>query len=255
MNRLVIAMLATVSLLSLGCPQPTGCNSSTCQGCCDQRGACQMGVSASSCGARGMLCTECGAGLVCSSGACLFAGSGGGSTGTGGGISGGGSAAGGGIAMINQELVSGSRLRAINFVGGDGSRAPAVFWDSQLNTVCTASALVGAPPRCFPGLLVTPLVPNFGDAACTQPILGTLAQTQIEEAYTSAGLSPQVYGLTSTTMDGGAVVTFHTVARATARYLQSGTSCTPAGSAGINMWVSTGTVPVTTFLAMPMVRE
>lgn len=177
MNHLVLVVLAAVSLVTLGCPQPTGCNSSTCQGCCDQRGACQVGTSQTSCGARGMLCTECGAGLTCSTGACVFGSSGGGASGTGGGFVAAGGSAGGGVARLDQELVSGSRLRAINFVGGDGSRAPAVFWDNQLNTVCAASAASGPTPRCFPALLLTPLVPNFGDPACTQQIFGNLLTT------------------------------------------------------------------------------
>lgn len=202
-----------------------------------------------------MLCTECGAGLTCSTGACVFGSSGGGASGTGGGFVAAGGNASGGVARLDQDLVSGSRLRAINFVGGDGSRAPAVFWDNQLNTVCAASAVSGPTPRCFPALLMTTLVPNFGDPACTQQIFGNLLTTLPGEPYVAAGLpSPQIYGVTATTVDGGAVTTFHTLVPATARYLQSGANCT-AGTLGPNMYVSSGVVPVTSFLAMPMVRE
>jgi hypothetical protein len=104
-------------------------------------------------------------------------------------------------------------------------------------------------------LLMTPLFPNYGDSACTQQVFGNLLTTPPGEPYVAAGLpSPQLYGVSSTTVDGGVVTTFHTLIPATARYVQSGTNCT-AGSLGTNMYVSSGVVPVTTFLAMPMVRE
>lgn len=62
---------------------------------------------------------------------------------------------GGGVARVNQELVSGTRLRAINLVGGDGSRrSTQVFWDNQLQFYCSvpdptaSSADARRPPEC-----------------------------------------------------------------------------------------------------------
>src|SRR5258706_3404271 len=112
-------------------------------GCCDSSGVCQLGQSAASCGASGAQCTPCGAGLTCTLGVCVpGGGSGGGSSGTGGGSSGNG----GGFTpgTGKSELLSGTRLRAINLIGQDGSKAPysvygysGFFWDTQLSTYCS----------------------------------------------------------------------------------------------------------------------
>jgi hypothetical protein len=43
------------------------------------------------------------------------------------------------VGTTGQELVSGTRLRAVSFVGADGSKAPVftgAFWDVQLETLC-----------------------------------------------------------------------------------------------------------------------
>lgn len=229
-----------------------------------------MGISTSTCGAHGALCTECGLGLSCSTtGACVFS-SGGGVSGTGGGtVSGGGNSGGGvatgggfvtggGVGRIDQELVSGTRLRALNYVGADGSRAPLGFWDNQLDTVCQAAlAYFGGPPRCQPVITYPQTQSAFADSACTIPIFSYQTTSTVLGVgpYLAAGLPmPRFYGASSVVGDGGVSLTFHTLAPATAWFNKSGTTCT-AAPIPAPAYVSTGVVPISTFAELSVVRE
>lgn len=266
MKTFMLAVLAGAGLLTglAGCPQPTGCNATTCQGCCDQRGVCQMGVSTTSCGARGMLCTECGVGLSCSSGACAFS-AGGGVSGTGGGgassIGGGsggggvglGGGVGGGLGRIDQELVSGSRLRAVNYLGSDGSRAPAFFWDTQLNTVCSPG-MANGQAACLPLRLAQtlPTVGLFSDPSCQQSLFIDFGSAQLFSDLPQS----QVFGSDTSTSDAG-LVTFHDVTPITTFYGRaSDGGCVVTTNAAVRSpYRSTGVVPLSSFAAMPRVRE
>ncbi|MFZ5470003.1 MAG: hypothetical protein ACOZIN_11260 [Myxococcota bacterium] len=67
-----LAAVALVCLSALGC-SGTGkdrCDPSTCQGCCDSTGQCQLGTSTSACGAQGAQCAACAASDVCTGGTC-----------------------------------------------------------------------------------------------------------------------------------------------------------------------------------------
>jgi len=133
-----------LGLLLLGCPNmpnqqppPTGCGPSSCTGCCDRDGVCQVGLATGACGKEGAQCTPCGMGLSCNAGVCSSSGGTGGGSSTG---TGGGSATGGSTGTLGQELVSGTRLRAIYHHGPDGSRSALqlnVFWDTMLNAYCS----------------------------------------------------------------------------------------------------------------------
>ncbi len=208
--------------------------------------------------------------MTCSNSTCqLSFGSGGGVSGTGGGLSGtgggssngggqaGGFATAGGFVRIDQELVSGSRLRAINLVGPDGSRAPLMFWDTQLNTVCNPSLFYG-DPHCFPAVSFPLMEGSFADSACTQQLYGyasTLPGLGPEQ-YVAAGLpSPRVYGYQAVSIDGGSYnFSFVSLSPATARFTKSGTTCTPATITG-QVYLSTGTVANSAFAPMSVVRE
>lgn len=113
-------------------------------------------------------------------------GAGGGSTS---GQGGGGGGSGGGVSR--QDLVSGSRLKAVIWKGADGSAAPAMtrtggyqiplslFWDTQLQTYCTPGVLVeGAPAtgRCLPPPGTNYEVGFFSDAACTHQLMERFVQ-------------------------------------------------------------------------------
>lgn len=84
------------------------CNTSTCTGCCDGMGKCQLGNANSACGTKGGACTTCGLGSVCMFGGMCsgntnntgggFATTGGGNATGGGFATGGGNATGGGFA-------------------------------------------------------------------------------------------------------------------------------------------------------------
>src|SRR5688500_10229484 len=133
----LFALLLCVTACPAAPPSANPCNTNNCDGCCDSSGACQLGESPAACGTNGAACIPCGAGLSCQSKKCSGAGGGSAGGGSGGGSAGGGAGggSGGGSAVVNQELVSGTRLRALTFVGGDGSRASqGSFWDNQLNT-------------------------------------------------------------------------------------------------------------------------
>ena len=82
--------------LTPGCG-PAKCSPSTCSGCCDTAGKCQLGTTAEACGQPGNTCQACFIGQVCSSGLCGTTGLGGGSGGgdVGGGTGGSGGSGGG----------------------------------------------------------------------------------------------------------------------------------------------------------------
>jgi hypothetical protein len=102
MNTSRMWMLAAVSavtmvvvpLASCGAPKPK-CNTTTCFGCCDDKGECQAGTSTAACGNNANVCTACQFGSICNFGACSAGNSGGGSGGGTGGGSGGGTTGGG----------------------------------------------------------------------------------------------------------------------------------------------------------------
>lgn len=183
MRAIVLVVLATA-----GCPAPSvaPCSATTCAGCCSLEGRCELGQSETQCGRFGAACTVCGVGLECSTGMCsAIIGSGGGTAATGGGTSVSGGGTGGGTVIVGrseQELVSGSRLRAIHIAGADGSKAPAglwggLFWDNLRQEYCVPTS--GAVPVvCGPiavslsaviadgGTVYSP----YADAACTRPL-------------------------------------------------------------------------------------
>ncbi|MGV3620194.1 MAG: TolB family protein, partial [Archangium sp.] len=96
---LVFAALSLTTLLVSCGPTKAECEASTCNGCCDASGTCQVGNSNFSCGSAGAQCMQCNFGNVCLGGQCLpssVSGGGSGSTGGGAGSTGGGAATGGG---------------------------------------------------------------------------------------------------------------------------------------------------------------
>jgi hypothetical protein len=97
MNRFFLA--AAVALGVSGCSSVVGseCNPTTCGGCCDSAGKCQMGTRSAECGSNGASCVACTPTEVCN-GACTGVGqigSGGSPAGTGGDNAGAGGAASG----------------------------------------------------------------------------------------------------------------------------------------------------------------
>ncbi|MBL9039260.1 MAG: HmuY family protein [Archangium sp.] len=93
-----IALGALVAM-SPACGQARApCNATTCSGCCDASGACQLGNTTTACGSVAASCKACEFGQVCSLGLCQAAVATGGGAGgsTGGGSTGGGTGGGGG---------------------------------------------------------------------------------------------------------------------------------------------------------------
>ncbi|MER2563651.1 MAG: hypothetical protein ABTQ32_23175, partial [Myxococcaceae bacterium] len=85
MTGFVVGMLASAGSSCGGQPP---CNATTCTGCCDGTGKCQLGNSNTACGARAQACTSCGLGQTCMFGGTCSSntGTGGGATGVGGGF-------------------------------------------------------------------------------------------------------------------------------------------------------------------------
>lgn len=63
---------------------------------------------------------------------------------------------------------SGSRLKARTLAGADGSRSPAGWYDSELETECTWAKDEAGQQRCMP---VGPLTFLYADSACTVPVV------------------------------------------------------------------------------------
>ncbi len=85
--------MVVVPLASCGAPKAK-CNTTTCFGCCDDKGECQAGTSTAACGNNAGVCAACQFGSICNFGACSAGSSGGGFGGGTGGGSGGGSGGG-----------------------------------------------------------------------------------------------------------------------------------------------------------------
>ena len=187
------------------------CDPSSCGGCCSADGRCVAGSANDACGKAGGACVDCfSRGQQCFLSACTNGVSGGGSGGTGGGSSGGGAGggSGGGVTTLNQELVSGSRLRAIHLVGADGSKAPwygpgPVFWDSQLETICQPSgygiqnlAAAANGGLCFPSAYSLEYI-VYSDSNCRTP----LGQNPVQSLFLGRTLKNYLY---KSLPDGGA---------------------------------------------------
>ena len=94
---LVVSFLAlTQSACSCFKPVAENCSASSCTGCCNAAGTCEVGSAASACGSTGAACQRCLTGTQCLLGLCAVPSSGGGGGGGGGGSGGGGGALGGG---------------------------------------------------------------------------------------------------------------------------------------------------------------
>jgi hypothetical protein len=190
---------------------------------------------------------------------------------------GGGTGSGGGIGTHQQEVVSGSRLKAIHLTGDDGSRMSSVnaFYDTQLQLYCSvsyppglSSPLVWPLPaeRCFPLFLLSERTNCFTDTVC---------QTRCPPFVTSSNgfsftIDAALYGhLLPIYYDGGvgsryavlgdggwALVSGLTTQETPEYYLQPDAGCR------FNTNVSSGTVaatvtpvPITTFVAFTPNRD
>ncbi len=69
--------------------------------------------------------------------------------------------------MVGGGYESGSRLKVRTLIGEDGSRQPAGWYDTQLETECSWRTASDGQTRCLP--IAIPTI-YFADAACMQPI-------------------------------------------------------------------------------------
>lgn len=98
MRNVILALSVSFAcgVLFAACGASNKCNQSTCaSGCCDASGACKSANNLT-CGTAGSICTACGLGQTCFSGACTGGTAGGQGGGSGGGQGGGTSGGGGG---------------------------------------------------------------------------------------------------------------------------------------------------------------
>jgi hypothetical protein len=114
-----------------------------------------------------------------------------------------GGGAGGGAALgtADNDLVSGSRLKAVRLRGSDGALIPSaglgwMLWDSQLSDYCSPTSASSVNGRLLTGsdgptYCVPPALPEgqyFADRACSTPLAGGMFT-----AYASAmtlGIAP-----------------------------------------------------------------
>ncbi|MBL8934292.1 MAG: hypothetical protein JNM69_07055, partial [Archangium sp.] len=83
MRSFTFPLFASAALLLMtACPTKPPC-ATTCTGCCDSSGVCQLGSQSNACGKSGAVCKSCSVTESCSFGSCMssFAGTGGGSSG------------------------------------------------------------------------------------------------------------------------------------------------------------------------------
>jgi len=91
----LVVGLATGAVLAVACGTPSHTCPSSCTGCCDTTGTCQLGTMNTACGSSAQLCISCQPSTHCSVGLCVPDGTGGSTGGgTGGGSTGGGTGGG-----------------------------------------------------------------------------------------------------------------------------------------------------------------
>ncbi|MBL8951614.1 MAG: hypothetical protein JNK82_12605 [Myxococcaceae bacterium] len=96
MRLLLLVISIAISISVSACSGGPKCDASTCSGCCDFAGVCQIGTSDTQCGIGGASCTPCTALQRCQASACVAtSGAGGGSGANAGGSAGSGTNAGG----------------------------------------------------------------------------------------------------------------------------------------------------------------
>ncbi len=91
------------------------------------------------------------------------------------------------------QPTSGTRLKAQWYVGSDGSKAQAGWYDSQLQVNCGFETASDGTTRCLPqptpfaATAAEPVVAATGvyyaDSACTEPVAGAYAACQPQYAY------------------------------------------------------------------------
>ncbi|MDP1828439.1 MAG: hypothetical protein Q8L48_34545 [Archangium sp.] len=139
-SLVLVVVVSSLSLL-VACGAPKAkCDAVICPaGCCDAQGSCMPGTLPSACGVSGgFSCQVCAQGLLCSAGACVSPGTGGGS---GGGASGGG--AGGGTGGGATGGSGGGSTGGGGGSGGGGGGALVIC--SALGTSCSCP---DAGPSC-----------------------------------------------------------------------------------------------------------
>jgi hypothetical protein len=264
MRRHALFLFFALSTACAGATGPGRCSSSNCAGCCDERGTCQVGTTASACGAHGSQCGRCGLGLICTQAQCAPPSA---SVNTGGGPTGPGPHGGGTTSSrVLQELTSGSRLRAIHLAGTDGSRAPlawglnvsAIFWDSQLSLYCTPVAQGVSAPLCEPlGLGYTEESDAYADSRCTIHTATANDPADLNASLRAAGLP------TSTVThlrryDPSGRHSWYVAMRVpmgAPQYVLIGTACQASGTFSEAVWAEGAPVPESTFAAMAIVRD
>lgn len=91
-----------------------------------------------------------------------------------GGTGGGKQAAGGGAPGIDQEALSGTRLKNRYLKGDDGSRSPLGFYDSVRGEACYFLTAEDGKPRCMPSTENVALISGYyADSGCTEQLAVT----------------------------------------------------------------------------------
>ncbi|MBL8950681.1 MAG: hypothetical protein JNK82_07890 [Myxococcaceae bacterium] len=280
--------LLPLAVVSAACPPSSTCSPSSCRGCCTSDGVCHTGSENSACGADGLGCNDCtSANATCTaSHVCL--------TGSTAGGSGGGNGTGGGTTTTvfppgtnEQQLISGTRLKAVRVIGADGAQAPfaSVFWDTQLQIPCApgqnAYAFASyyqlfiqqdlASARCYPSMVAYDLsfglLPQtFGNPTCSELLYAGMQSyyRQYFGAPTGGG-APSPMGIFSPaslkyglrTADGGFGLYSGTYARATrhmgplyVRIGDGGCALQTDGGTGYDYYSLGADVPDTEFAEM-----
>jgi len=138
---------------------------------------------------------------------------------------------------------SGTRLKARNYVGADGSKQFTFAWhDTTRNEDCSFARVAGGELRCIPASAIRLY---FADDGCTAPLWVT--------AKTAATCYPTAVTKYGTVADAsGCAATLHTLTATTPTMVYSGVPGTCGGSAPpdvYNYFTSSGTVPWSEFVA------
>jgi hypothetical protein len=124
--------------------------------------------------------------------------------GAGGGTNGGG---GGATSTGDNELISGTRLKAVVLTSADGAKAPVgtAFWDSQLSLYCSPDWYSGICAPVAPPSAIPPDVGLFSDSACMTLLADVPADWNQPHPFFFPGapaIPPMKY-LVSSSPDGG----------------------------------------------------
>lgn len=155
----------------------------------------------------------------------------------------------GGTAAVGLGYENGSRLRAMVYVGGDGSRQFNTWFDTQLGQQCAFFATDDGY-RCIPNRLPYGLslsATHFADSSCSARVFVSPAECTVAEGRYFIG-SAAVHAPASCSDAGGSNVAFRVGAAISSAYTITNGTCVPSTPSSTPFIWRAEPAPLSTFV-------